>query len=89
MLNDLVSEVSSLVGDPTIIDEQASITSNSTQSHHPVNVMNSYVEEVSTIREIIQKILKRSLKKNNWSVNLGLPLSTGIYATETYIQHET
>ena len=47
----------------------------STSSSVSVNVINSYIEEVSTIREIIQKIIKRYIKKNNWSTDSSIPLS--------------
>ena len=47
----------------------------STDSNVSVNVINSYIEEVSTIREIIQKIIKRYIKKFNWSTDKSMPLS--------------
>jgi len=54
----------------------ASIKSSmSTDSTVSVNVINSYIEEVSTIREIIQKIIKRYIKKFNWSTDTSMPLS--------------
>jgi hypothetical protein len=54
--------------------------SSSNLSASPVNIINSYIEEVSTIREIIQKIIKRNLKKNNWSVNSSTSVSVGKYS---------
>lgn len=54
----------------------ASIRSSmSTESTSSVNIINSYIEEVSTIREIIQKIIKRYIKKFNWSTDSSTPLS--------------
>ena len=47
----------------------------SNESTMSVNIINSYIEEVSTIREIIQKIIKRYIKKNNWSTDSSTPLS--------------
>lgn len=40
-----------------------------------VNIINSYIEEVTTLRELIQKIVKRYLKKNNWSTDYSLSLN--------------
>jgi hypothetical protein len=59
----------------------ASSVKSSNVSSNFVNVLSSYIEEVSTIREIIQKIIKRYLKRNNWSVNSDVPISTGIART--------
>lgn len=48
-------------------------------SNHSVNIINSYIEEVSTLRGIMEKIIKRYInKKNNWSLDNTIPLSTGI-----------
>ena len=33
------------------------------------NIMNSYIEEVSTVCETIQKIISRLIRKYNWSTN--------------------
>ena len=50
-------------------------SSNSIQSSVSVNVINSYIEEVLTLREIIQKILTRYIKKYNWSVDPSIAIS--------------
>lgn len=50
---------------------------NSTYSNS-LNFVNNYIEEVATIGEIIEKMIKRYIKKNNWSVNRESPLSAGI-----------
>ena len=42
------------------------------------NLVDLYIEEVSTLREIVQKIFSRYIvKKGNWSTNASQPLSTG------------
>lgn len=46
-----------------------------------LNFVNNYIEEVATIGEIIEKMIKRYIKKNNWSVNREAPLSAGILET--------
>lgn len=55
----------------------ASSIKSSTIISNPITLLTSYIEEVSNIREVIQKIIKRYLKKNNWSTNTNVPLSTG------------
>ena len=52
-------------------------SSSSESQKASVNIINSYIEEVTTLRELIQKILKRYLKKNNWSTNTSESLSVG------------
>ena len=43
-----------------------------------VNIINSYIEEVSTLKGIMEKIIKRYIKKNiNWSRDTTVPLSFG------------
>ena len=64
--------------DDNLVEGHEIVTSRSSASsllNNSVNIMNSYFEDVATIREIIQKILKRYLRKNNWCVEDNLPLS--------------
>ncbi|CAF1140264.1 unnamed protein product, partial [Brachionus calyciflorus] len=76
-----LSRLNSVAGsgvDGSLVEGHEIVSSRSSASsllNNSVNIMNSYIEEVSTIREIIQKILKRYLRKNNWSVNKDMPLS--------------
>jgi hypothetical protein len=68
-----------LSGNP--YDKQALVSVNESNStaNHSVNIINSYIEEVSTLRGIMEKIIKRYInKKNNWSLDNTIPLSTGI-----------
>jgi hypothetical protein len=62
---------------PDINTRKASMMSmSSTESHKAsVNIINAYIEEVTTLRELIQKIIRRYLKKFNWSRNRLEPLS--------------
>lgn len=53
----------------------SSMSSNSVRTANSVSVMESYFEEISTLRELIQKIIKRYIKKNNWSTNSTIPIS--------------
>lgn len=72
-LNSVVTSV-----DGSLVEGHEIVTSRSSASsllNNSVNIMNSYFEDVATIREIIEKILKRYLRKNNWSVDDTVPLS--------------
>ncbi len=53
----------------------SSMSSSSARTTSSVNVMQNYIEEVSTLRELIQKIIKRYIKRNNWSTNKTMPIS--------------
>lgn len=53
----------------------SSMSSSSVRTTASSNIMENYIEEVSTLRELIQKILKRYIKRNNWSTNRGEPIS--------------
>jgi len=78
-LGQLDSDHGNLISSTFVTQSVSSNQSNNTSSlsASSINIINSYIEEVSTIREIIQKILKRYLKKNNWSVNSSTALSVG------------
>ncbi len=53
----------------------SSMSSSSNRTSNSVNIMENYIEEVSTLRELIQKIIKRYIRKNNWSTNSSVPIS--------------
>jgi hypothetical protein len=60
-------------------DDSNSLATNSTILSISGNIINSYIEEVSTLRGIFEKIIKRYIKKNNWSLNNSISLSTGLF----------
>ncbi len=68
---------------PDINTRKASMMSmSSTDSQKAsVNIINSYVEEVTTLRELVQKIIRRYLKRFNWSLNKNEPLSHSKFAS--------
>ena len=42
-----------------------------------VTVFNSYIEEVCTIREVAEKVIKRCLHKHSWTTNNNVQVSVG------------
>ena len=53
--------------------------------HMRVYVIQNYIEELSTLRELIQKIIKRYIKRNNWSTNKTMPISLESKYLEIFI----
>jgi hypothetical protein len=50
-----------------------------------LSVFNSYIEEVCTIRELVQKIIKRYILKYSWTTNEATQVSVGMF-TKTLIK---
>ena len=51
---------------------------NTAVTQPPANIIESYVENVYTLRELVQMIILRYLPKDNWSIKTTMPLSKGI-----------
>lgn len=51
-----------------------------------LNFVDNYIEEVATIGEIIEKMIKRYIKKNNWSVNRDIALSIGKFLVFAHLK---
>ena len=60
------------------------ISSKTSQSGANTNLLISYIEEVITLRELIQKVIKRYLKKNNWSTDQSQLISSSKLIANMY-----
>ena len=65
----LPEQRSSLVPDDDLIANSS--------SSNAVTVFNSYIEEVCTIRELVEKVIKRYILKYSWNANDNIQVSVG------------